>query len=577
MIANDVAHMLAKALTPRQRQDAPEVTSGTVTRTDTDGTVWVRLFGADDDTPCTGSTAAAKPGDVVTVTIDGGSARVDGNVTAPATDDARADEAVRMTERVAEDVVEVRESAASANAAAVVARVAASEAQAVAEATGQHFWADDGGIHVTEAEGDAATEHNILVNSLGILLRVAATNLVSITQGAIAFYDGVGNAASNLLAQFGTTGATLYAGGAKVADFGASGMAVGSFTNLGNLWRGASITSAGVAVGTIGGTTGQFPTASNYSIVAGGSSQTVTRGSGGGATVVGFECSATDHSIAVGTGARATGSGSAAFGDAVTATGDNQLVIGKYNETDTTKAFIIGNGVMDDGETGTVKSNAFSIDWDGTLYSETPVPIASGGTEATSAAGARTSLGITPANIGAVADVDDIGAKVDQLSGSGQLWCLRGTIDNSSSTLDGHNIGLYTVDDGRLVLYDFTAGSAVWAMDGIASESAPTLSNATATTFVVRRARPTCTLYVGELKVSAQLANGSSVSLGSNIIPSGYRPAYNTGVQLSSSTSNAAKGVWLYVTSAGSVTLYNRSGNALTTSATLYGALTYVL
>lgn len=177
--------------------------------------------------------------------------------------------------------------------------------------------------------------------------------------------------------------------------------------------------------------------------------------------------------------------------------------------------------------------------------------------------------------IRAVADADDIGAKVDQLSGTGQLWCLRGTIDNSSSTLDGHDIGLYTVDDGRLVLYDFTAGSAVWAMDGIASESAPTLSNATATTFVVRRARPTCTLYVYGLKVSSQLASGSTLSLGT--LSSGFRPAYRTSVMLASTTNNASRGVWLDVNSTGAVTLQNRSGNALSTSATLSGALTWVL
>lgn len=85
----------------------------------------------------------------------------------------------------------------------------AAEAQAVAEATGQHFFTDTDGVHVTEAEGDATTDHNILINSLGILLRKATNYLVSITSSAIAFYDGLGTAASNIVAQFGATGAQI--------------------------------------------------------------------------------------------------------------------------------------------------------------------------------------------------------------------------------------------------------------------------------------------------------------------------------------------------------------------------------
>lgn len=104
-----------------------------------------------------------------------------------------------------------------------LASQAATEAKAVAQATGQHFWEDDNGAHVTEitkddwkAEeaketpfadvSDAKPYHNLLMNSLGILLRTALKNLVSITRSAIAFFDGQGNDAANVTASFGKDG-----------------------------------------------------------------------------------------------------------------------------------------------------------------------------------------------------------------------------------------------------------------------------------------------------------------------------------------------------------------------------------
>ena len=94
------------------------------------------------------------------------------------------------------------------------AKEAADEAKAVSEATGQHFFADDSGAHVTETENDPTTGHNILINSLGILLRKAIAPLVSITQSAIAFYDGDGNEDSNVVASFGKSGAHI----GRIAD-----------------------------------------------------------------------------------------------------------------------------------------------------------------------------------------------------------------------------------------------------------------------------------------------------------------------------------------------------------------------
>lgn len=107
-----------------------------------------------------------------------------------------------------------------------LAQRAASEALEVAEATGQHFWPYTDGVHITGPETedeflaaeaasfpdydpDTKPYHNILLNSLGILLRTALNNLVSITRSAIAFYDGLGNNASNIVASFGSDGAQI--------------------------------------------------------------------------------------------------------------------------------------------------------------------------------------------------------------------------------------------------------------------------------------------------------------------------------------------------------------------------------
>lgn len=98
------------------------------------------------------------------------------------------------------------------------ADTAASEAQAVANAVNQHFWDDANGAHVTEVEQDSwndptstdyHTGRDITLNSNGILLRKDYNTLASFTPSAVAFYDGQGNAASNVVASFGANGATI--------------------------------------------------------------------------------------------------------------------------------------------------------------------------------------------------------------------------------------------------------------------------------------------------------------------------------------------------------------------------------
>lgn len=78
-------------------------------------------------------------------------------------------------------------------------------AQEVATATAQHFWTDADGAHISSEAGNAAGARNSLWNSLGMLFRAAANNLLAIVTGSdpgVDIYDGAGNAEANVVARF---------------------------------------------------------------------------------------------------------------------------------------------------------------------------------------------------------------------------------------------------------------------------------------------------------------------------------------------------------------------------------------
>ena len=73
-----------------------------------------------------------------------------------------------------------------------------------------------------------------------------------------------------------------------------------------------------------------------------------------------------DHSHAEGYNTQATASASHAGGVGTIASAEAQTVIGKYNATDTTKAFIVGNGTKLDNMGGYImRTNAMTVDWNG--------------------------------------------------------------------------------------------------------------------------------------------------------------------------------------------------------------------
>ena len=101
------------------------------------------------------------------------------------------------------------------------AKTVADAAQAVAEAVNQHFFADTSGIHVTEATqedwDESHTGANVLINSVGQLFRDGLNNLLTLTTQngarALTIWNGLGNAAGNVLATFGPNETHLGLGG----------------------------------------------------------------------------------------------------------------------------------------------------------------------------------------------------------------------------------------------------------------------------------------------------------------------------------------------------------------------------
>ena len=204
----------------RPPRTSPYDASATVTAVD-GGTAWVQVDGAAEPMPVA-MTIDCKPGDRVRVRVSSAGAHVSGNATAPPTDDAEA-LAAKVRAQLAQETAE------TAQALAESAQETADEAQAVSEATNQHFWhrstdpGSDGagtGAFVTDEEqedfldaiasGTAPTTsrplHNLLMNAEGILLRAATRIRAAFTPDGVAFYDGQGNAASNVNAAFGSDG-----------------------------------------------------------------------------------------------------------------------------------------------------------------------------------------------------------------------------------------------------------------------------------------------------------------------------------------------------------------------------------
>lgn len=465
---------------------ARAATSGypaTYSHMDPDGTHWVTLQGSDEPIPATGMiTSGMSEGDYILVSLDNGTVSIIGNSSNPSVGSS-------VTKLLASNAVR----AAQRTAAAIkAARKIAEQAKRVADAVGQHVWSGDDGLHVTEAsEDDFKSEpqgRNVLLNAYGFLLREAETWLASFTEGATAFYDGLGNAAENIVARFGTDGAAIGSvtssrleltetlirlvssdqlpvfdidttGSTNVvrvefnptpySDYSMSSSTTASETIDAALFEsGTQISFAppsGVLL-TLDHTStlnpGQYDISSasvtgsgaslsvtmdGSKVIIGCADMTMTAGTSATytGTVSGIKFEMTSHmqqrvhhatvdytftvaydgdsivithafdvawedgrpagpamrvkasythvtayanvgapiySLGTRSGFDEAGDFSAIIGESLTAAGDNQTAIGKYNDNDPNNAFEVGNGTADDA-----RSNAFAVGWDGTV------------------------------------------------------------------------------------------------------------------------------------------------------------------------------------------------------------------
>lgn len=141
---NDAAR-IAAALSAEGEGESPRRTA-TVARTDRDGTIWVRLAGADSETPVERSSVTVKDGETVEVIVSNGRAIITGNVSNPSAQMDYAEDIAASALRALQDAAAAGSAAASAQASADTAAGAAQAAQSSA---------DDAAVAAQSAQGSA--------------------------------------------------------------------------------------------------------------------------------------------------------------------------------------------------------------------------------------------------------------------------------------------------------------------------------------------------------------------------------------------------------------------------------------
>lgn len=363
---------LVKELTPTQDTKSKTYTAE-VSHTDDEGIVWVRLPGAEQDTPTASTSSEVKMGDTVTVEWRNNKLYIAGNYSNPSAGITRVSKAEQTAEKAVSD-------AETARAVAESAQETATEAITIAGDTDQHFWftetGTDTGAHITEA-----TQEDFLADPTN-----GGGNLLARSNG-IAVRDGLSE-----LASFAANGAQIGQTSGAHTTIGSSGMQVykDASTQLANIGYGEGQGQTGTAeapyysMGVRGsGGVGNYSMAEGHSTRASGfcshAEGDTAHADGWAAHAEGAFCTARENyshaegyvtyaygeaSHAEGSGAKASGYASHAQNDGTTAEYDSQTAIGKYNNNKQNNAFEIGNGYTDNA---VHRSNAFEVDWDGNI------------------------------------------------------------------------------------------------------------------------------------------------------------------------------------------------------------------
>lgn len=251
---------------------------------------WVKLEGSDRETPIQ-MTIACDVGDTVQARIGGGSAWLTGNLTAPPTDDKKANQAISMVttvvQEVQEQVEEALEDVSTVDDVTMQYCLSDSsstfvqygdwsntpptyvsgkyywtrsvlvdddgnetygeprysqdtqlsvETDSAFKSNNNHFWHDSSGAYVTTANKNYSSGYATRITSSGILQSYSGNLLSSWTSSGISFYQG--DAYNTPTASFGSGGAEIYSGGTK--SLGITNDAVSFYdtygTNVGNIF-----------------------------------------------------------------------------------------------------------------------------------------------------------------------------------------------------------------------------------------------------------------------------------------------------------------------------------------------------
>jgi hypothetical protein len=362
--------VLANLLKTQKKPSGSDYTA-TVTRVD-GNTAYVQLTGSEiTDTPVS-MTVNASPGDKVRVRIANGKAWLTGSDSAPPTNDAFAK---RVSAKLTEEIESTN----------VVVRAVDKVVQAVkkiADNTNQYFWhtesGADTGAHITEIPQDeflADPEHgggNLLARSNGIAVRDGLEELAQFSADGI----GLGVDETVLISANEATKRIWESGDFGWFDLPCEVDFSGSF--LASLEDGAVfyiIYYTGPGGGYTAFTFRKGKSSRQealYPWVADYDGETTVSISFNESTYSSVDVSARASVVKRGGvlsfGKRSGSNGmfSASFGEGLIASGDDQVVIGTYNQEDDQKALIIGNGTASsDGQIS--RSNAFAVSKGGAL------------------------------------------------------------------------------------------------------------------------------------------------------------------------------------------------------------------
>lgn len=431
-----------------------------------------------------------------------------------------------------------------------VAQETVDEVSLVANATQQHFWEADNGIHVTQVTKDDFEDNpsgpNLLANSNGLLLQDGSTPLSAFTPSGVALFDGAGSGTENVVGVFSSDGARVgYFGSSNVTitqegmnfcdSYGhsvgtiASGTTldtsvVAQYFNPDQMASGQVVTidfvgtpdfSSGtldvrvsfykpqalIATSYTGSVSAYGTVISNSDIVVAASATT----DGWRMTITAlvdisrfeqapyFGTHATWYTSAYAPkyefGGTATGPYALAANKETIASGKYQTVIGRFNAEDTNDAYalIVGNGSSD-----SARSNAFVVDWNGDVVCGTVNGV----------------------------DVTSIAPSVSSTTAT------RGS---AASTISVNSVRRY----GKVVQ-----------------------------------------VTLGGIKLASALSAGSTSGTVATV-PSGYRPTTNVYAAIGST--GAHGGSYARITTAGLVTVRNSSSSSIATSAELCFTVSYVI